>query len=387
MMSPLLLIATLCSVGRASTIPSATVAAPSDYSNTFYSDHNDGPHSLSTPADADGIEEHLKNSASAALMTTTLIDQGHRAISSKKCENNEQHFKLDLSTDGYGFENSWKLLKNTKNGPKELYSGPPGDKKYDKEERYVGVYCLSPGTYKFVIYDIFKDGMCCSFGQGKYSGYVGNTKVFSSPDGDADWEKRGHQFNISSGSKNELPFDPKIGMGLASRDQEWLDSHNTRRKRWHGRYGKSYVPLKWSQALSEESKRYAKKLAKDCSLKHDPNTSYGENIALNYGSGSFAKMRPTDNILTRFVENEADDEYPANGHLTQVLWRATKYVGCGDASWPYNGGTCHAQVCRYSRPGNCNMNSFKSNKNDWWLTPMLMTESPCDRECSPDGCE
>lgn len=26
--------------------------------------------------------------------------------------------------------------------------------------------------------------------------------------------------------------------------------------------------------------------------------------------------------------------YPKNGHYTQVLWRATEYVGCGEASIP-----------------------------------------------------
>ena len=46
-----------------------------------------------------------------------------------------------------------------------------------------------------------------------------------------------------------------------------------------------------------------------------------------------------------WVEDEVDDNWPGNGHLTQVLWRASKYVGCGEASKPRNGGgMCHAQV-------------------------------------------
>mmetsp|Transcript_39014 Transcript_39014/g.68570 ORF Transcript_39014/g.68570 Transcript_39014/m.68570 type:complete len:323 (+) Transcript_39014:329-1297(+) len=317
---------------------------------------------------------------------TTFTDQEHRTLSSKRCNDDEKQLKIDLSTDAYGFENSWRLLKNTANGPKELYSGPPADKKYDKTERYLGVYCLSPGTYKFVIDDLFKDGMCCSFGQGKYAGYVGNTEIFSSPNDDENWDRRSHLFKIASSSNTNLPVDPKIGTGMTARDNDWLDSHNSRRKRWHERYGKSYVPLEWSKALMNESKIWAEKLANDCDLEHDPNSIHGENIALNYGWGSFGSMRPTSNILSRFVEDEADDRYPDNGHLTQVLWRATKYVGCADASRPYDGGRCHAQVCRYTRPGNCDMSKYKSNKSEWWLTPMLMNESPCGRECPPDGC-
>ena len=83
----------------------------------------------------------------------------------------------------------------------------------------------------------------------------------------------------------------------------------------------------------------------------DKNNVHGENLAANYGSGSWAAVRSADTILSRWVEDEADDPYPANGHLTQVLWRPSKYVGCAEASAPDGGGLCHVQVCRYARPG------------------------------------
>ena len=67
----------------------------------------------------------------------------------------------------------------------------------------------------------------------------------------------------------------------------------------HERYGKSYAPLQWSQALKEESKVWAEKLAEDCDLEHDPDGRHGENIALNYGWGSSSGRRTTENILTR----------------------------------------------------------------------------------------
>ena len=37
--------------------------------------------------------------------------------------------------------------------------------------------------------------------------------------------------------------------------------------------------------------------------------------------------------------------------------------------------------------GNCNMDQYKTNKKDWWLTPMLMDDSPCGPTCPPDGCQ
>ena len=75
------------------------------------------------------------------------------------------------------------------------------------------------------------------------------------------------------------------------------------------------------------------------------------------------------------------------GHMTQVLWRASTHVGCSEASKPRNGGgTCRIQVCRYARPGNCNMNAYKSSNRNWWKTPVMMDTSGCSPNCPPDGC-
>ena len=115
------------------------------------------------------------------------------------------------------------------------------------------------------------------------------------------------------------------------------------------------VPLQWSEALKDDAKVWAEKLLDSCGqgMYHDPdNYHYGENVAGNSGSGGWGDLRSPDAILTRFVENEAEKPWPKNSHLTQVLWRSTKYVGCAEASKPYgNNGMCHTQVCRYSRSG------------------------------------
>ncbi|KAL3789694.1 hypothetical protein ACHAWO_001042 [Cyclotella atomus] len=241
---------------------------------------------------------------------------------------------------------------------------------------------------------------------------------------------------------------------LSSRSQSWLNSHNTRRKSYHTKFESSYVPLSWSEELARDAQRYAEKLLSSCGsgLKHDDNTNYGENLATGYGKS----LVDTENVLTRWVEQEEKLDYPRNGHYTQVLWRATEFVGCGEASTSVkrgssrdlrrnqrpgkrpgrgnnakggkrgkndkpnggkgnggkgnggkgnggkgnggkgNGGKggskadkdedtgsfqCQIQVCRYARPGNCNVSKYNSFK-----TPMLMDESPCGPWCPPGGC-
>ena len=141
---------------------------------------------------------------------------------------------------------------------------------------------------------------------------------------------------------------------MTDRDRQYLNSHNTRRKVWHERYNKAYVPLKWDDSLKAEAKVWAETLLASCGkgMYHDPNTKYGECATANQGTGSFGRLHTTDQIVRRFVEREENWQPPHNSHLTQVLWRSTKYVGCAESSKDMGGGkTCHTQVCRYARPG------------------------------------
>ncbi|KAL3758400.1 hypothetical protein ACHAWU_008736 [Discostella pseudostelligera] len=356
----------------------------------------------------ESIEESISSSSSSirGLGTTSSNPLG------RTCQSNQKYFKIDLRTDQYGFENSWTLQKRNSStgGWTTLASGPPAGMNYDGSSSYQGGYCLSPGDYVFTITDLFKDGMCCSVGNGRYIGYVDGVKRFASPTDGSDWEKRSHPFTVSTNSSgggtstggsgggggggnngsnlSDLPLSSKI-TDTTDRDEEWLAAHNTRRQDWHQRYGKSYVPLTWSNALKEQSRAYAETLlAASCGeLVHDPNSQFGENLAAHSGTGSFAEVRTSDSIVGRWVDNEAGLPYPDNAHLTQALWRATKYVGCDEASKARSGGgMCYIQVCRYARPGNCNMAAYKDGSSDWWAEPMLADDSPCSPACPPDGC-
>lgn len=94
----------------------------------------------------------------------------------------------------------------------------------------------------------------------------------------------------------------------------------------------------------------------------------------------------------------------------KVLWRGSKYVGCADAQKTRSDGwTCHTQVwvltalvpyfsscassvhlnkkvCRYARPGNCNVGRYITGDKMWWLDPVMQDTSPCGPACPPDGC-
>ncbi len=153
---------------------------------------------------------------------------------------------------------------------------------------------------------------------------------------------------------------------LSAEDSEWLSAHNSRRETYHAKYGGSYVPLKWSPALAASATSYAEYLAENDLWEHS-NSDYGENLAWNGGS----VHADISNVMTRWVE---DEEATWGGHFTQVLWRATKYVGCGRASHSEHGSF---QVCQYVTPGNCGGRSMEL---------MMADTTGCLPACPPEGC-
>ena len=130
---------------------------------------------------------------------------------------------------------------------------------------------------------------------------------------------------ITGGDFKTKEFLQLIDLGLkvedmTDRDKEWLLSHNNKRRVWHVRHNKTFVPLSWDNSLKAESKVWAEHLLSSCGkgMWHDPNNSYGENVASNSGTGSWASRRTTDDIVARFVDREEGKPYPENLHLTQV---------------------------------------------------------------------
>lgn len=195
-----------------------------------------------------------------------------------------------------------------------------------------------------------------------------------------------------TGQPTPDPFK-KQASGLTLREEQWLDEHNVRRKKWHEMYGKNYKPLQWSEGLKDMAQEYADELASDCGATvHDTNRrGYGENLASNTGfdtgHGSWGELKSVDSVMTRYVERESTWAPPDNWHFMQALWYATTHVGCADSKGTMpSGAVCRYQVCRYATPGNCNVNSFNDGSKEWWMKAIMNDSSNCQPFCPPEGC-
>jgi len=69
-----------------------------------------------------------------------------------------QTIKIEIKTDYYANETSWKIF----NSNSQQILGLPTSNYSVANQVYTNSYNISPGTYSFTIYDLYADGLCCS---------------------------------------------------------------------------------------------------------------------------------------------------------------------------------------------------------------------------------
>ncbi len=245
---------------------------------------------------------------------------------------------VEVRADEFSNDTSWRLIRP--DGTDVLRRSA---RSYSPFEYTSDAACVPHGAHTFVIEDEYGDGMCCRYGEGYFRVRVDGREVLN-----------GGSFNANVTATIRVGYDPTGWM--TERDALYLEAHNVRRREWHERYNLTYVPLSHSPGLASSSKAWAEELLHACDvvgIEHEDANPYGENLAKNTGNpDTWGQLYPPDNIVRRWVDFEIGLPYPSNGHLTQALWRASKYVGCGESVREFRGGVCRVQVCRYGRAGN-----------------------------------
>ena len=154
-------------------------------------------------------------------------------------------------------------------------------------------------------------------------------------------------------SKTQPPLVP----GQDKMPEEVLRVHNKLRAKHHA------PSLVWDKELQD----FATKHARTCVFLHSSPHVYGENLAAGYSTVSAA-------ILAWYVEG-AQYSYQnpkfehSTGHFTQLVWVASKKIGCGYVVCNGKNGTPgNYLVCEYSPAGNTtNPGYFEKNVLD--VTP------------------
>ena len=112
-----------------------------------------------------------------------------------KCNSNQGSTQTIITTDRYGFETSFKIIRTSNS--RTFASGPPAPNKFGPETTYIGSLCLPRGQYELVLYDLMGDGICCSYGNGKVSIIVNGIKVVET--GNEKFIEKRYPFTVKSG--------------------------------------------------------------------------------------------------------------------------------------------------------------------------------------------
>ena len=138
----------------------------------------------------------------------------------------------------------------------------------------------------------------------------------------------------------------------ASFDQRILSVHNKERM------ALGLEPLSWNPALVESAQEWADHLAATGRFEHAPENRYspeGENLWAGT-KGFYAPEARVDAWVREkkyfrqglFPNNSTTGRVGDVGHYTQLVWRATREVGCASAT----GAREDILVCRYAEAGN-----------------------------------
>ncbi len=132
-----------------------------------------------------------------------------------------------------------------------------------------------------------------------------------------------------------------------------LEAHNVARK------AVGVTPLVWSDALANDARKWAQKLAQTGQFEHAPQpkgpSAQGENLWV----GTVFAYSPDDMVGAwtaekqyyrrgRFPKVSTTGAWADVGHYTQMIWHNTTSVGCAIARSEGD----EYLVCRYSPPGN-----------------------------------
>ena len=209
--------------------------------NTNSTASNDAFYTLFFDDESDGDGDDMTND--------TISNTRTRSTS---CSSGQRQVMIRIKTDNSGWETSWILNGNgiRKRSPS-----------YESNRVYTQRYCLSEGQYRFIIKDKMKDGFKSG---GYYKVFVQEGQAYRVVVSGSEYAfKKTHVFDIGQAEEEDEEVNAQekegadrdgleeeenkshTGSSMTERDLLYLEAHNKRRKEWHVRYNKEYIPLKW----------------------------------------------------------------------------------------------------------------------------------------------
>ncbi len=126
---------------------------------------------------------------------------------------------INITLDNYGEENKWEL----KDGNGEIVETVGPFNNFENGAVQATTLCLPPGCYDFTIFDLWGDGMCCSYGQGGYEVIEDDTGIVLASGGSFSQEETKAICVPSSSTSNSTIIEYCGAIGRNTQ-YEWIES-------------------------------------------------------------------------------------------------------------------------------------------------------------------
>jgi pathogenesis-related protein 1 len=131
--------------------------------------------------------------------------------------------------------------------------------------------------------------------------------------------------------------------GAQSLQQEMTQAHNALRARLGA------PPLRWSDELAQEARRWANLLIARNDFRNELNSHHGQNLfEITGGAAKPSEVVSAWASEVKYYDRATNTCSARCGHYTQLIWRDTQLVGCAEA----RNSRREVWVCDYSPPGN-----------------------------------
>ncbi len=126
---------------------------------------------------------------------------------------------INITLDNYGEENKWDL----KDGNGEVVESVGPFNNFENGSVNATTLCLPPGCYDFTIFDLWGDGMCCSYGQGGYEVIEDATgKILAS--GGSFSKEETKNICVPSSATNDMTTIEYCGAVGRKTQYEWIET-------------------------------------------------------------------------------------------------------------------------------------------------------------------
>ncbi len=180
---------------------------------------------------------------------------------------------------------------------------------------------------------------------------------------------------------------------MTDTDKQWLVEHNERRRTFHREHNTTFKELVWSEGLYQAAKSSAESITPTCKTANDINKGdgWGYNAMIVKKIFENPDVIGPKNSMASWVDRVQNKD-PPGSTFTAAMWRPSRYIGCATLIEPMdplaegakdkdgNLLYCHVSICKYARPGSCDVNS------DNWLEKTLADRSGCGKMCPSEGC-